>query len=91
MAWYAAAMPSNRELFDTYLALLRQVVVARGGDPAGVDQQYLWPDGTADVPRAAASLSPLLTGGQGAPPWTQGAAPSGVVAVPPGLVPPPRR
>ena len=83
-------MQDNRALFDIYLGFLQKVVAARGGDPAGVSQEYVWPEAAGGAPMAAQSLSPLLTGGATAPPWAHGNAPSGVVAVPAGLTPPSR-
>ena len=93
MPWYGAAMADNHKDFDLYLELLRRIVTARGGDAARLNQEYAWPGGGGvDVPKAAMSLSPLLTGGQVAPSpafsRTEIAAPSGVVPVPTGLVPP---
>jgi hypothetical protein len=85
-------MLQDREIFDAYLGLLRRVVAARGGDATKLDQEYVWPANTdEEIPKSAASLSPLLTGGSSQPPWAQGQAPSGVVSVPHGLTPPARR
>jgi hypothetical protein len=92
MPWYAAPMLQGREVFEAYVGLLRKVVLARGGDVNRIDQEYAWPADLGDeIPKAAASLSPLLTGGASQPPWAQGQAASGVVSVPHGLTPPPRR
>ena len=60
-------MPEDRDLFCAYRDLLRQVVTARGGDPARVDAEYVWPTDGEATPRGAQSLSPLLTGGGVAP------------------------
>jgi len=79
-------MLTPRDHFAFLLGCLRQVVTARGGDASHLDTEYVWPESVSTVPRAAQSLSPLLTGS--APPWAGGA--SGVVTVPPGLVPPTR-
>ncbi|MBI5511223.1 MAG: hypothetical protein HY903_20880 [Deltaproteobacteria bacterium] len=81
-------MRERSDVFSILLGQLRKVVAARGGDPAALDREYVWPESPS--PKAAVSLSPLLTGGQDAPPWAHGTAPSGVVPVPPGLATPRR-
>jgi hypothetical protein len=82
-------MLQDREVFEVYRGLLRQVVAARGGDANAAGQEYVWPPGAnEEIPKAAASLSPLLTGGTSEPPGTQGSAPPGVASVPQGLAPP---
>jgi hypothetical protein len=81
-------MLTNRELFEVYLELLKRVVTARGGDPESLAREFVWPEGDVAVPKAAESLSPLLTGGGAAPPWARrDTTPSGVVATPSESIP----
>jgi hypothetical protein len=80
----------DRAVFDTYLQLLRRIVALRGGDPAAESARYCWPGGVAETPeppKAAMSLSPLLTGGP-QPGHVEAPSHTGVVAVPSGLRPP---
>lgn len=80
-------MLEGHEAFAVYLELLSRVVRVRGGDSNALSVEYAWP-GDVAVPRAAVSLSPLLTGGQNDPGSVSGAMPSGVVPMPFGIEPP---
>lgn len=57
----------KRHEFDVYMAVLVQLVRARGGDPGEVERTYVWPEKSGGAPAQAIAMAPFLTGGANEP------------------------